>query len=225
MTIAHQSVGSVAAFLKYRGMEVHSSNDAYSSGAVRTYCAFVDEAIDERGYGASLFRVNSEILSASGALVHLIRAENTGAIRAALHTAPDPNAPFTWLNGLVKAEGESSRIVHELVARTLLRVAAKHGDQMRVRACYRIFPEGYRDRDGRSPRENDGSRRLFEYFEFGLHDIETIRIEGNFQDAHLLRNSEPDGQTIRTKVVESSALSLETARQIIGLSRQPKGGF
>lgn len=192
---------------------VARADDPYSAAVVEDYCNMVDHVIFDQGYGHSLFRVSPNELRVTEAEVFTLRED--GQILAALHMARDRSERFVWINGVVKAEGQSGGLIRELMAASILEYDARQEKKLPYRACYRKFPEGFRDQFGKLRTKNDGSAKLFADFMFKEIGTETVKITGEFQDAHLGEFCNPDAPFFDVHKVESVRGTVHTAREYV----------
>lgn len=213
MTTTNQS-GTVTQFLNARLLRVAAlDNDPYTTETLRDYCDVVDDAIDRKGYGHSLFRQSPDLLRTSKAVVFSIKENNH--ISAALHMAPDPSGDFTWINGVVKGENQSGAVMRELMAISMVTYALDMPTANVFRACYRQFPNGFRDQFGKTRAVNKGSAKLFLDFNFESVGTEEVSVEGDYQDTHLFDFCEPDSTSFRVNVVQSQDDTLNVAREYL----------
>ena len=214
MTTPNQNEGTVHRFLEARLHRAAAhSNDSYDAKIVRDYCDLVDDVIDRQGYGHSLFRVSPDLLKSSSAEIYTFKDES--GVYAALHMAPDPSDEFTWINGVVKAKGQSGAAIRELMAKSMLDYSAANPDGMSYRACYRKFPDGFKDQFGKIRSMNEGSAKLFEDFAFSIVDEEMVDVQGSFQDRHLFKHCEPNTSSFWVNIVESDLATHYVAQEYL----------
>lgn len=213
---------TVTEFLSARLHRVAAyDNDPYSSTIVEDYCNLVDHVIFDRGFGHSLFRVGPEELRATKSEVFMIREDHK--ILAAMHMARDYSGRFVWINGVVKADGQSGAMIRELMAASILEYRARPYEKVPFRACYRKFPVDFRDQFGKTRTKNDGSAKLFKDFMFKEIGTETVKVSGDFQDAHLTDFCNPNSNTFDVYKVESIRRTVHMAREYLRLLSQNMG--
>jgi len=216
MTTPNQNEKTVHRFLEARLLRAAAqSNDPYNTKIVRDYCSLVDDVIDRQGYGHSLFRVSPELLISSRAEIFIFRDDR--GLYAALHMAPDPSNQFTWINGVVKAEDQSGAAIRELMAKSMIAYSSTYPNHSPYRACYRKFPQGFKDQFGKHRDMNMGSSKLFDDFAFQTIGYEKVDVQGDFQDVHLYNHCEPSTSSFFVKIVESGSASLHVAQEYLNL--------
>lgn len=196
-------------------------NDAYSTGLISQYCDLVDETIDVLGYGHSLFRVSPYELRASKAIIFLFK--DGKKITSGLHMASDPDERFTWINGVVKGNCQSSAEVRELLASSIVAYNNMSLKNIPFRACYRIFPTGFMDQFGKPQKQNKGSAKLFLDFDFSPVGVDKVEIQGSYQDIHLVDSCDHGSNSFRVTKVESSSFTVHMAREYLNLIRRDEG--
>lgn len=224
MTTSDQAHGAVAEFLRHRAVRARdSARTALGQETMRAYCELLDLAIDSAGFDHSLFRSTPSHLYASDAVVYFLRRSCSTEMACALHTAPDPSGSFIWINGVVKRPGTPPESVRELMAIAIEGETKKAMRAVTLKACVRVFPQGFRDKRGRAISINEASLKLFREFGFQRSHVETVRIEGALQDRHLARTAEHCGKTFRTAILESTSSTSLIAKELVKLFSVRKG--
>lgn len=222
MTTPNHLERTVKDFLNARLHRVSADDDdPYSASIVEEYCGLVDHVIFNRGYGHSLFRVNPEVLRSSDALIYVIRSH--GKIQAGLHISRHKSGEFAWINGVVKADGQPSSLVRDLMAFSMLDYDRLPFERVPFRACYRKFPAGFRDQFGKVRTVNDGSAKLFRIFLFDVIGTENVDVDGNFQDAHLIDFCNPGTASFDVFIVESVRRSVHMSQEYLIRATQRSG--
>lgn len=222
MVTLNQNDRTLSRFLNARLHRVAAQdNDPYSTTLVADYCDLVDKVIDKNGYGHSLFRISPEELRTSKADIFIFKEADE--LCAALHMASDPDRKFTWINGVVKADGQSGALIRELMAVSMLAHDSISMVKVPYRACYRQFHQGFRDQFGKLRIQNKGSAKLFSDFAFKPIGVEKVEVKGSFQDRHLFEYCDPHTASFRVNKVQSSGRTIHMARDYMRFISQTIG--
>ncbi len=181
----------------------------------RAYEAMLADRIsnDQTGLSAaSLFQVSAGNLHDRDARVSAIWFR--GWMMTAVHAVLDTNGTVE-IGGLVKEPIVGGEFPRRVVAESIADAASMCGKGIRFHARIRIFPDGWRDRLGRSHTQNLASRRLFESFGF-VADPTSVEYDvwrNTYADAHLKPSLEPDGRTYRSLTIRSTSETVALARR------------